>query len=189
MNAPEPIFTSSTSDVGALGDLLAHDRAGDQRDRLDGGRDVAQGVELAVGGSEPVAGRGDDRADGPQLGHGSRRWRASPASRGTTPACRACRRCGRAHDRRAGARPRRRRRPAGRAAARSCRRRRRWSACRPSGRPDAGQVEARTPVSIMAWVQVASSPGRHALEEDGHAQRGGLLVGDGASGVAVDEEP
>ena len=36
--------------AGALGDLLAHDRAGDQRDRLDRAGDVAQRVQLAVGG-------------------------------------------------------------------------------------------------------------------------------------------
>ena len=38
MNAPEPTFTSSTSDAGALGDLLRHDRRGDEGDRLDGAR-------------------------------------------------------------------------------------------------------------------------------------------------------
>ncbi len=46
----------------ALGDLLAHDRASDQRDRLDGRGDVAQGVELLVRGGQARAGRADDRA-------------------------------------------------------------------------------------------------------------------------------
>ena len=36
----------------ALGDLLAHDGAGDQRDRLHGRCDVAQRVELLVGGRQ-----------------------------------------------------------------------------------------------------------------------------------------
>ncbi|OUJ75016.1 hypothetical protein BXA17_20000 [Acinetobacter baumannii] len=34
--------------VGALCDLLAHDRRSDQRDGLDGAGNVAQGVELLV---------------------------------------------------------------------------------------------------------------------------------------------
>ena len=38
--------------AGALGDLLAHDRAGDQRDGLDRAGDVAQRVELLVGRGE-----------------------------------------------------------------------------------------------------------------------------------------
>ena len=52
MNAPEPTLTSRTRAAGALGDLLAHDRGGDERDRLDGAGHVAQGVELAVGGRQ-----------------------------------------------------------------------------------------------------------------------------------------
>ncbi len=54
--------------VGALGDLLAHDRAGDQRDRLDRAGDVAQRVELLVGRGQVVAGRADHRADVAQHG-------------------------------------------------------------------------------------------------------------------------
>src|SRR5215831_2576886 len=41
--------------VDTLRQFLRHDRRGDERDRLDGGGDVAQGVEFAVGGSEMVA--------------------------------------------------------------------------------------------------------------------------------------
>src|SRR5690606_21681412 len=52
--------------AGALGDLLGHDGGGDQRDGLDGAGDVAQGVELLVGGGEPVARRADDGAGGVQ---------------------------------------------------------------------------------------------------------------------------
>ena len=47
MKAPPPTLTSSTSAVDPLGQLLRHDRGGDERDRLDGGGDVAQRVELA----------------------------------------------------------------------------------------------------------------------------------------------
>src|SRR5262249_39090984 len=50
-----------------LGDLLAHDGARDQRDGLDGTGDVAQRVQLAVGGCETLAGRTDRRADVAQL--------------------------------------------------------------------------------------------------------------------------
>ena len=54
----------------ALGDLLAHDGAGDQRDRLDGRGNVTQGVELLIGGRQARARRADDRAAaGAQLGH------------------------------------------------------------------------------------------------------------------------
>ena len=54
----------------ALGDLLAHDGAGDQRDRLDGRGNVAQGVELLVRGCQARSRRADDRAAAlPQLGH------------------------------------------------------------------------------------------------------------------------
>ena len=46
---------------GALGELLGEDARGDERDGGDGARDVAQRVELAVGGGEAV-GLADDRA-------------------------------------------------------------------------------------------------------------------------------
>src|SRR5690606_34155500 len=49
--------------AGALGDLLGHDGGGDQRDRLHGAGDVAEGVELLVGGGQAVAGGADDGAD------------------------------------------------------------------------------------------------------------------------------
>ena len=81
--------------VDPLGQLLRHDRGGDERDRLDRGGDVAQRVELAVG-----------RGDAGRSGRSARRPRRAPArrtappagrrgSRGWPPACRACRRCGR----------------------------------------------------------------------------------------------
>ncbi len=52
MKAPDPVFTSSTSDwvPSAIFFDMIDER--DERDGLDGGGDVAQGVELAVGRSE-----------------------------------------------------------------------------------------------------------------------------------------
>ena len=52
--------------AGALGELLAHDRAGDQRQRLGRGGDIAQRVDLAVGGRQ-LARREDRRADVAEL--------------------------------------------------------------------------------------------------------------------------
>ena len=68
MNAPVPTLTSSTSAAGALGDLLAHDRGRDQRDRLDRAGHVAQRVELLVRRGQPGAGGADDGADVLELG-------------------------------------------------------------------------------------------------------------------------
>ena len=103
--------------AGALGDLLAHDRRGDQRDRLDGAGHVAQRVELLVRRRQPVAGRADHRADVLELGEHLLVGEVGAPARGSTPACRGCRRCARARARTAAAPRRRRRRPAGPAAA------------------------------------------------------------------------
>ncbi|VBA36197.1 hypothetical protein LAUMK13_01021 [Mycobacterium innocens] len=46
----------------SLGQLLAHDRTGDQRQGFDGAGDVAQRIELGVGGGQ-LAGREDGRTD------------------------------------------------------------------------------------------------------------------------------
>ena len=46
--------------LGALGNLLRHDRAGDERDRLHSSGHVAERVELAVGGGEAGTGGADD---------------------------------------------------------------------------------------------------------------------------------
>ncbi len=62
MNAPRADFDVEHQRAGALGELLAHDRAGDQRQRLDGAGDVAQRVDLAVGRRQ-LAGGEDRRAD------------------------------------------------------------------------------------------------------------------------------
>ena len=54
----------------ALCDLLAHDGAGDQRNRLHGRGNVSQGVELLVRGRQARSRRADDRtAAGAKLGH------------------------------------------------------------------------------------------------------------------------
>ena len=85
----------------AAGELLGQDRGGDQRDALDRRGDVADGVEAAVGGRE-IVGLADDGAasladDLAQTVRG----RAGSCSLGCSPACRACRRCGRGRGRRA----------------------------------------------------------------------------------------
>ena len=108
---------------------------------------------------------------------GTRPARGPRGSRGSPPACRACRRCGRGRGPRSSARRRRRPRPAGRGPGASCRRRRPSSACPPWAR--AGRERSSTsPVRIMASVSATVSGGGHAAEEDGHGQRGGLVVGD-----------
>ncbi len=115
MNAPEPDLDVEHERAGALGDLLAHDGGGDERHARHGARDVAQRIQLLVGGREPRAGCADDRADVLELREhllvGQRR-RAIP---GSTRACRACHPCARARAPRAAAPPPRTRRRAVRA--------------------------------------------------------------------------
>ena len=53
--------------AGAFGDLLAHDRRGDQRDGLDRAGDVTQRVQLLVGRGQAGTGGTDDGADLLQL--------------------------------------------------------------------------------------------------------------------------
>ena len=55
MNAPDADLHVEHQSAGALGDLLAHDGAGDQRDGLDGPGDVTQRVELLVGRRQSAA--------------------------------------------------------------------------------------------------------------------------------------
>ena len=80
--------------VEALGQLLGHDRRGDQRDRLHRAGGVAQGVEAAVGRApgSPTGRRAPGRC-GPG-GPGTRAGRGRCGSRGWSPACRGCPRCG-----------------------------------------------------------------------------------------------
>ena len=61
MNAPLPVFTSSTRAADPLRDLLAHDRRADERDALDRAGDVAQRVQLLVGRGD-LLGLADHRA-------------------------------------------------------------------------------------------------------------------------------
>ena len=145
--------------LGALGDLLRHDRAGDERDRLDRAGDVAQRVELAVGRRQVGAGRVDHRADVAEDLRAPRRPRAWIASRGSSPSCRWSRRCGRGPARRSAARPRRTPRRAARAPARSCRRPRRWSACRRSaGRRRTGRPACRWRSSAASTAPAPAAP-------------------------------
>ena len=163
---------------GALGDLLRHDRRGDQRDRLDGAGHVPQGVELAVGRGQLVGPAAQITAPtGASWSTMPRRLvERRPPAGDRPPSCRACRRCGPGPAPTAGARPPRRRPPAGTARGRPCRPRRRWSACRRwAGR--APDRSSRSPEAIMASVQVASSPVSSPRKTIGHEQGGGLLVG------------
>ena len=83
MNAPGADLDVEHQRAGALGDLLAHDRAGDQRDGLDGAGHVPQRVELLVGRGQVVTGRADDGADVAELGqHLLARHRRAPARDG-----------------------------------------------------------------------------------------------------------
>ena len=96
----------------ALGDLLAHDRRGDQRNALDGAGHVAQRVELAVGRRDLrrlADQRAADRRDRPpQLVERQARC----GTRESIRACRACRRCGRGRGPTSSAQARRTRPPA-----------------------------------------------------------------------------
>jgi hypothetical protein len=79
--------------VDALGDLLAHDRRGDERDALDRGRDVAQRVERRSAGAIvavwPIM--RSPTSSAPRRNSSSESAVRKP---GSTRACRACRRCG-----------------------------------------------------------------------------------------------
>ena len=89
------------------GELLREDRRGDQRDRVDGRRDVADRVEPPVGRRE-IGGLADDGAAGGAHGRAEAARRRAPCrSRECWRACRACRRCGRGRGPRSSARSRR----------------------------------------------------------------------------------
>ena len=49
MNAPAPTFTSRTSASRPDGELLRHDRRGDQRNGLHGSGGIAEGIKLPIG--------------------------------------------------------------------------------------------------------------------------------------------
>ena len=83
--------------AGALGDLLAHDRRRDQRDRLARCRSRRAGRRASCRpGASPSPAAQIDRPDRLELGEHLVVGHGRPASRGSTRACRGCRRCGRA---------------------------------------------------------------------------------------------
>ena len=119
----------------AGGELLRHDRGGDQRELVDRRGDVAQAVERQVGGNERRRLADDRHPDARAPARSAPRWSGRRGSRGSTRACRACRRCGRGRGRSSSRTGRRRLRRSARPRASSCPPPRPSSACRrPSGR-------------------------------------------------------
>ena len=171
--------------AGAFGDLLAHDRRGDHRDRLDGAGDVAQGVELAVRGRQIRRGRTDHRADRARVAAiiSRRAERRPPAgdrlhlverAAGVTEAA-----AGQLRHRGAAGRDQRRQRQ-------------RDLVPHPAGgvlvdrRPADLERSIRMPELSIAVVQCGDLGAGHAVEQDRHQQRRHLLLGDLAVGVCVD---
>ena len=177
-NAPGTDLHVEHERVGALGDLLRHDRAGDERDRLDRrGRRRAARRACGRPGRAPAPAAQITRRPSRSTPSDLVVVDAWPASRGSTPACRACRRCGRGRARTAAARRRRTPRRAGRGQRRPCRRRRRSSACRPwAGRPTTGRAARPRRSSRRPGRQLAAAS--MPAPDDRHEQGGGLLVGD-----------
>ena len=170
------------------GELLRQDRGGDQRDRLDRRRHVADGVEAPVGGRE-IGGLADDGAAG--LAHDAAEQREVGLRRvagdrielveraaGVAEAAAGDHR----HDRR------RRRRASAPASARRCRRRRRSNACRGPGRAGSASRQSRRRAGARHGArQRHALVERHAAEEHRHGEGGGLALGDRAAGEAGDE--
>ena len=173
--------------AGSLGDLLGHDRAGDERDGLDRPGDVAQRVEPAVGGGQAGAGRADHAAGAGQ--HGERLVRGQ---RGTEPGDRL--------ELVQGA--------AGVAEAAAGQLRHRGTARRDERREDQADLVAHSPGRVLVHGgpadggQVQPVPrGDHGrgpgpqlgavktTEVDRHQQRGHLLVGDLVPGVRLEQPP
>ena len=148
--------------LGAAGELLRHDRGGDQRQLVDGRGDVAQRVEQLVGGDELRALPDDREPDLAAAATRTPRVRARRGSPGSTRACRACRRCGRGRGRSSCPAARRRRRRSARPRARSCRRPRRSSACRRpcarARRRDRASRRCATIASVSAKVSRGERP-------------------------------
>ena len=186
-NAPDPTLTSSTSASVPSAIFLRHDRAGDERDRLDRRRHVAQGVELAVGRRQARA---------------RRAAMIAPTDRSCATASALV-----SIARQPGDRLHLVERPAGvaeaapaelghgRAAVRDERdeRQRDLVADAAGGVLVDGRPADRRQVEPLAGVDHRLGPlgqlGRlHPLEQDRHAQRRRLLVGDRARRVALDEE-
>ena len=110
--------------------------------------------------------------------------RARRGSRGSTRACRACRRCARARGRSSSRTERRTQRRSGRPRSTSCPRRRRVECLSTTLRPSA---EPRSIVSPLRDHRVGERErlrAGQALEVDGHAEGGHLVVGHVAPRVA-----
>ena len=176
-----------TRRVDALGDLLAQDRRGDERDALDRAGHVAQGVELLSAGATS---RG--LAD-----HAARRPAAAP--RGTRPRRRPTRKPGIASSLSSVPPVWPRPRPdiigtiTPHAAASGARIERGLVADAAGAvlvdlrAGHVGQVERVAGVRPSRAVRSAVSAGGHAAQDDGHEQGGELVVGPGAVGGGPDE--
>ena len=163
--------------VGPFGDLLGHDRAGDQRDRLDRPGHVAQRVQPRSAGARPPS-RGDDALACRSAIFALLRFAWQPgidSSLSRVPPV-----CPRPRPDSWG-RPRRSWLPAARAPGSPCRRRPRWSACRRSAWGGC-QVEGFAGGDHLP-VQARSSARSKPVEVDRHQQGGHLLVGDLAGRV------
>ncbi len=186
MKAPLPVLTSSTSVCETGSKLLGQDGGRDQRNGIDGGGDIAHGVELAVGRRQR-AGLADDGAACllDDLAE-QRRIRRDSYSREWIPACRACRRYGRGRGRRSSARQGRRQPRSAPASARRCRRRRRSNVCRRSGDRYPAHVQ-HVAGARHRERQRNGLVARHALEPDGHGEGADLSFGQLAGGKGLDE--
>ena len=185
MNAPEPTLTSSTSAPVPSAIFLLMIERRDERDRLDRAGDVAQRVELLVGGREPVAGGADDGADVLELARASPRWTASARQPGIDSSLSSVPpvwprprpdSCGTAtpHAATSGASGRVILSPTPPVECLSA-----------VGRDSAGEVHPLAGGDHRGGPAGDLARG-HAVEQDRHGERGHLLVGDRAAGVGVD---
>ncbi len=142
--------------VHAFGQLLRHDGGGDQRDGFHRRGDVAQRVQLAVGGRQPVGLADEAQAQLARAAFRIPRRSGWCGSRESIPACRACRRYGPARGPTSSAPPRRPRPPAAPRSGWSCRPRRRSSACPPS-RPGIAERSTVSPERSMHSVSRLTS--------------------------------
>ena len=157
MKAPEPHLHVHDQRLQPRRQLLGEDRGGDQRDRLDRRRDVADRVEALVGGRERRR-LADDRAA--DLAHDLAEQRVvglRDIAGDRIRACRACRRYGRGRARKSSAHRRRRPPASARASGSHCRRRRRSNACRRPGRAGGLAHSSVSPERIMARVRSTRS--------------------------------
>ena len=172
---------------GTFRDLLRHDRTGDEGDRLDGARDIAQRVHASVGRSELCPGRTDHRTHVAELsgvvatGHlgapaGDRLQLVDRASGVTqAPARHLGNRCTTGCDQWA--------------------ERQRDLVADPTGGVLVDRRAAqRTEIGALAGIDHGRCPGgelarRHPAQQDRHQQGGGLFVADRSRGEVLDEPP